>query len=57
MTVIVDDAGSGDLLHGVVVGAYREETGEFKYDLIDVRFYQEIFREKEYLQRILTSCL
>ena len=50
MTVIVDDAGSGDLLFGVVVGAYREETGEFKYDLIDVRFYQEIFREKEYLQ-------
>ena len=50
LTVIVDDAGSGDLLFGVVVGAYREETGEFKYDLIDVRFYQEIFREKEYLQ-------
>ena len=50
MTVIVDDAGSGDLLYGVVVGAYREETGEFKYDMIDVRFYQEIFREKEYLQ-------
>ena len=50
MTVIVDDAGSGDLLFGVVVGAYREETGDFKYDLIDVRFYQEIFREKEYLQ-------
>ena len=50
MTLIVDDAGSGDLLFGVVVGAYHEETGEFKYDLIDVRFYQEIFREKEYLQ-------
>ena len=50
MTVIVDDAGSGDLLYGVVVGAYREETGEFKYDLIDVKFYQDIFREKEYLQ-------
>jgi len=50
VTVIVDDAGSGDLLFGVVVGAYREETGDFKYDLIDVRFYQEIFREKEYLQ-------
>jgi CxxC-x17-CxxC domain-containing protein len=50
LTVIVDDAGSGDLLYGVVVGAYREETGEFKYDMIDVRFYQEIFREKEYLQ-------
>ena len=50
LTLIVDDAGSGDLLFGVVVGAYREETGEFKYDLIDVRFYQDIFREKEYLQ-------
>ncbi|MCW4025330.1 MAG: hypothetical protein NWF01_09900 [Candidatus Bathyarchaeota archaeon] len=50
MTVIVDDAGSGDLLFGVVIGAYREETSEFKYDLIDVRFYQELFCEKEYLQ-------
>jgi CxxC-x17-CxxC domain-containing protein len=50
LTLIVDDAGSGDLLFGVVVGAYHEETGVFKYDLIDVRFYQDIFREKEYLQ-------
>ena len=50
MTVIVDDAGSGDLLFGVVVGAYRQETNQFKYDIIDVRFYQEIFKEKEYLQ-------
>lgn len=50
MTLIVDDAGSGDLLFGVVVGAYHEETGKFKYDLIDVRFYQDLFKEKEYLQ-------
>jgi CxxC-x17-CxxC domain-containing protein len=50
LTVIVDDAGSGDLLFGVVIGACREETGEFKYDLINVRFYQEIFSKKEYLQ-------
>ena len=50
MTLIVDDAGSGDLLFGVVIGAYREDTGEFKYDLIDVRFYQELFSKKEYLQ-------
>jgi CxxC-x17-CxxC domain-containing protein len=50
LTVIVDDAGSGDLLFGVVVGAYRQETGDFKYDLIDVRFYQDSFKEKEYLQ-------
>ena len=50
MTVIVDDAGSGDLLFGVVIGVYREETSEFKYDLIDVRFYQDRFCKKEYLQ-------
>jgi CxxC-x17-CxxC domain-containing protein len=50
LTVIVDDAGSGDLLFGVVVGAYRQETGDFKYDMIDVRFYQEIFTDKEYLK-------
>jgi CxxC-x17-CxxC domain-containing protein len=50
LTLIVDDAGSGDLLFGVVIGAYRQETDEFKYDLIDVRFYQDIFRKKEYLQ-------
>ena len=50
LTLIVDDAGSGDLLFGVVVGAYHEETSRFKYDLIDVRFYQDIFKEKEYLQ-------
>jgi len=50
MTIIVDDAGSGDLLFGVVIGICREETGEFKYDLVDVRFYQELFCEKKYLQ-------
>jgi CxxC-x17-CxxC domain-containing protein len=50
LTVIVDDAGSGDLLFGVVIGAYREETGEFTYDLIDVKFYQDGFSTKEYLQ-------
>jgi CxxC-x17-CxxC domain-containing protein len=58
LTLIVDDAGSGDLLFGVVIGAYRKETGEFKYDLVDVRFYQDIFREKEYLQeaaRVVTK--
>ena len=60
MTLIIDDAGSGDLLFGVVIGAYREETGEFKYDLIDVKFYQDRFSKKEYLQeasRITTQLL
>jgi CxxC-x17-CxxC domain-containing protein len=50
LTIIVDDAGSGDLLFGVVIGAFRQETGEFRYDLINVKFYQDIFCEKEYLQ-------
>ena len=50
LTIIIDDAGSGDLLFGVVIGAYREETSEFKYNIIDVKFYQDIFSKKEYLQ-------
>jgi CxxC-x17-CxxC domain-containing protein len=51
MTIIVDDAGSGDLLFGVVIGAFRLETGEFKYGLVDVKFFQQgLFAEKEYLQ-------
>jgi len=51
MTIIVDDAGSGDLLFGVVIGAFRDETGEFRYGLVDVKFFQQdLFVEKEYLQ-------
>ena len=52
VTIIIDDAGSGDLLYGVVIGAFRDETGEFKYDLIDVKFFQvDLFCKKEYLQQ------
>jgi len=52
MTLQIDDAGVGDLLHGVVVGAYRPETGEFSYDMIDVRYFQHPrFRRKAYLAR------
>ena len=49
MTIVVDDAGSGDLLFGVVIGVYREETDQFTYDVIDVGFYQDLFSEKKYL--------
>ena len=50
MTIIVDDAGSGDLLFGIVIGAYRNETSEFKYGLIDVKFFQpELYCNKGYL--------
>ena len=50
MTMQIDDAGVGDLLHGVVVGAHRKETGEFHYDMIPVSYFQEpTFRRKLYL--------
>jgi hypothetical protein len=50
MTLQVDDAGVGDLLDGVVVGVYRPETGEFKYDMISVEFFQPPkFAKKAYL--------
>jgi CxxC-x17-CxxC domain-containing protein len=50
VTIIVDDAGSGDLLFGIVIGAYRQETTEFKYDVIDVKFFQPgTYCDKGYL--------
>ena len=51
MTIVIDDAGSGDLLFGVVIGAYRPETSEFRYEVIPVRFFQRPnFRRKKYLK-------
>ena len=41
MTIQIDDAGTGDILFGAVIGAYRPETDHFIYDLIDVKFFQE----------------
>ena len=52
MTVIIDDAGSGDLLFGVIIGAYRSETQEFRYGVIDVQYFQPPkFGNKEYLKQ------
>ncbi len=52
MTIQVDDAGVGDLLFGVIVGAHRRETGEFHYDVIPVSFFQSPdFRRKLYLKK------
>ncbi len=52
MTIQIDDAGVGDLLFGVVVGAHRRETGEFHYDIIPVSFFQDpSFGRKLYLQK------
>jgi hypothetical protein len=51
MTLQIDDAGVGDLLHGVVIGAYRPTTGEFTYEIVDVEFFQQPkFGRKAYLE-------
>jgi hypothetical protein len=51
MTVQIDDAGYGDLLFGVVIGAYRRETDRFIYDIIDVKYFQKpLFERKGYLK-------
>ena len=51
MTIVVDDAGIGDLLFGVVIAAYRCETQEFRYDVLDVKYFRyPRFRSKEYLK-------
>jgi hypothetical protein len=41
MTIHIDDAGTGDILFGVVIGAYRPETDQFIYDIIDVEYFQD----------------
>ena len=52
MTIIIDDAGSGDLLFGVVIGAFRVETQEFGYSVIDVKYFKSsLFHQREYLKQ------
>jgi hypothetical protein len=52
MTILIDDAGYGDLLHGVIIGAYRPETDEFTYDMIDVKYFQKpLFSKKVYQEQ------
>ncbi len=52
MTIIIDDAGGGDLLFGVVIGAYRGETQEFKYGVVGVKYFKaHRFRRKEYVKQ------
>jgi len=50
MTIMVDDAGWGDLLGGVVVACFREETEQFTYRMIGIKFFKDpTFDEKLYL--------
>ena len=52
MTITIDDAGVGDLLFGVIIGAFREETQEFTYEVLDVKYFRsQRFRRKEYLKQ------
>jgi len=54
MTIQIDDAGYGDLLFGVVIGAYRPETDDFLYDVINVKYFQRpLFEKKGYLDEAL----
>ncbi len=51
MTILIDDAGTGDLLWGVVIGAYQPDTDTFLYDIIDVSFFKEdTFPEKKHFE-------
>lgn len=52
MTITIDDAGVGDLLFGVIIGAFREETQEFRYEILDVAYFRsQRFGQKEYLKQ------
>jgi hypothetical protein len=51
LTILIDDAGTGDLLWGVVIGAYQPETETFLYDIIDVSFFKNgMFQEKKHFE-------
>ena len=51
MTIVVDDAGVGDLLFGVVIGGFRCETQEFRYEILDVKYFRPPwFRSKDFLK-------
>jgi hypothetical protein len=50
MAIIIDDAGTGDLLFGAVIGAFRDSTKEFRYEIIDVKYFNKgPFSRKAYL--------
>jgi hypothetical protein len=51
LTILVDDAGTGDILWGVVIGAYQPESDTFLYDIIDVSFFKRgAFEEKTHYE-------
>jgi len=46
----IDDAGSGSLVGGTCIGAIRKETGEYYYEIIPVKLFNETnFKNKSYI--------
>ncbi len=53
--ILIDDAGSGSLIGGTVIGAMRKETQEYYYNIIPLKYYSpELFDKKEYLNKAST---
>lgn len=51
----IDDAGSGSLLGGTVIGIIRVETNEYAYDIIPLDYYRDaLFENKEYIKYVVT---
>jgi len=51
LTIKIDDAGTGDILFGAVIGAYRPEDDHFIYDVIEVRHFQiPLYKDKTHLE-------
>lgn len=57
----IDDAGSGSLVGGTLIGAIRVETKEYYGDLIPIKLYNEKYFKKklylEYTNRIIKDAI
>lgn len=52
--ILIDDAGSGSLIGGTIIGAMRVETEEYYYDTIPLKYYSpELFEKKIYLDYVI----
>lgn len=52
--ILIDDAGSGSLVGGTIIGAMRSETREFYFDTIPLKYYSpEFFSKKMYLDYVV----
>jgi len=52
--ILIDDAGSGSLIGGTIIGVMRYETKEYYYDTIPLEYYSpELFQKKLYLDYVV----